>query len=336
MDTGVKVSIIVAVAENGVIGRGGEIPWRLKSDLKRFKALTMSHTVVVGRKTHEAILKRLGHVLPGRRTIVMTRQKGYQARGYEVVGSWEDALALVRGEEEVFVIGGAEVYRHVLPFVARLYLTKIPGSFEGDAYFPDLDRDDWELESAEHQRPQEGDDQDFIFQVWRRRERLPATGSYLYLDHARTDDQRAVMERIASEGICPFCPEHRRAGEILEPLWRGKHWVLVPNRWPYKFTKLHLMAIPNRHVSFPHELGLDEWTELFEVLAWAITAHGIKGGSIGMRFGDPAMTGATVAHLHLQLIVADQDVTQPSYERVRFPMGPKPPEPKEEEKAPGS
>jgi dihydrofolate reductase len=129
-----RVSIIVAVAENGVIGRGGALPWHLPDDLKRFKQLTMGHAVVMGRKTWESI----GRPLPGRQMIVVTRQGDYQPEGVKVAGSVDDALAIARtaGDNECFIIGGAEVYRQTLPKADRIYLTIVLAEIEGDTYFP--------------------------------------------------------------------------------------------------------------------------------------------------------------------------------------------------------
>ncbi len=142
-----KVSIIAAMAENGVIGRGGQLPWRLSADLKRFKRLTMGHTVIMGRKTWESI----GRPLPGRRMIVVTRQAGYRAEGIEVVGSFDEALAMAQsaGAEEVFVIGGAEIYRLALPRADRLYMTLVLAEVEGDAKFPLIDWDMWARADSE-------------------------------------------------------------------------------------------------------------------------------------------------------------------------------------------
>src|SRR5262245_37513826 len=128
-----RISLIAAMAENGVIGRGGQLPWRLEADLARFKQLTMGHTVIMGRKTWESI----GRPLPGRRMIVVTRQGRYAADGIEVAGNLEAALeaARVAGEEEAFIIGGAEVYRQALPLADRLYMTLVLAEIEGDTKF---------------------------------------------------------------------------------------------------------------------------------------------------------------------------------------------------------
>src|SRR2546426_554256 len=114
-----SLSLIAAVSENGVIGRGGGLPWRLPADLKRFKALTLGHTIVMGRRTFESI----GRILPGRASVVITRNSAYRAPGATVVGSLEEALRRAAPEEETFVIGGEEVFRLALPRAGRLYLT---------------------------------------------------------------------------------------------------------------------------------------------------------------------------------------------------------------------
>ena len=135
-----RVSLIAAVASNGVIGSDNALPWRLPEDLKRFKALTLGHPVIMGRKTYESI----GRPLPGRRNIVISRTAGYAAEGCEVAGSFGAALAACRtGSDEIFVIGGAQIYAEALPLARRLYLTEIRRDYEGDAHFPALSRREW-------------------------------------------------------------------------------------------------------------------------------------------------------------------------------------------------
>jgi dihydrofolate reductase len=144
-----KRSIIVAVSENGVMGRRGELPWRLSADLQRFKSLTMGHAVLMGRKTFESI----GRPLPGRRMIVVTRQDDYRAEGVELVHSLKEGFrrAAEQGEIEVFVIGGAEIFREALPKVDQLYFTRVHATFEGDTFFPPLDLKMWRPVSSESQ-----------------------------------------------------------------------------------------------------------------------------------------------------------------------------------------
>lgn len=161
-----RVSILVAVAENGVIGRGGKLPWHLGDDLKRFKQLTMGHTIVMGRKTWESI----GRALPGRRNVVISRQAGYDAVGADVVTSLENALqvAELAGDEEAFIIGGAEVYRLTMSRAERLYVTRVLAEVEGDAHLSDFRGPDWRLvESAPHGADAKNDFP-FVFEVYQR------------------------------------------------------------------------------------------------------------------------------------------------------------------------
>jgi len=140
----ISIALIAAVARNGAIGRGNELPWRISGDLQFFKRTTMGKPVVMGRKTYESI----GRPLPGRANIVITRNSNWTAEGVEVVDSLEAALDLAReralavGATELMVIGGAQIYRQALPLAARLYVTEVDAEVEGDAFFPQID-DSW-------------------------------------------------------------------------------------------------------------------------------------------------------------------------------------------------
>jgi dihydrofolate reductase len=140
------LSAIVAMAANRCIGRDNTLPWRLPADLKRFKQLTLGHTLVMGRKTYESI----GRPLPGRTMVVVTRQRDYTPEGVRVAHSLELALELARGDDEVFIAGGADLYRQALPQVRRLYLTRIDREYAGDTFFPELDLSGWRLLAEEH------------------------------------------------------------------------------------------------------------------------------------------------------------------------------------------
>jgi len=133
------LAIIAAVARNGIIGDGNRLPWRLPEDLKRFRALTTGHAVIMGRRTWESI----GRALPERQNIVVTRQAGYAAPGAEVAASLDAALALVTLPEPAFCIGGGELYRVALPHATALHLTEIQQAVQGDASFPAPDRAAW-------------------------------------------------------------------------------------------------------------------------------------------------------------------------------------------------
>lgn len=143
-----RVTLIAAVARNGVIGRAGTIPWRIPGDLPRFKRITTGHPVIMGRRTWQS----LGRPLPGRRNMVVSRTPRLQLAGAEVFGSLDAALAACAGADEVFVIGGTEAYREALPRAQRLLLTEIDADVEGDAHFPPFDRSEWR-ETARETHP---------------------------------------------------------------------------------------------------------------------------------------------------------------------------------------
>ena len=133
------VSLIVAMAQNGVIGRDNAVPWRLPEDLKRFKAFTLGKTILMGRKTYESI----GRPLPGRANLVLTRDRNWIAAGVIVVHSVEQALTQAGPGKELVAIGGAQIYRLVLPFARRIYLTHVHADVPGDTFFPDFDSTQW-------------------------------------------------------------------------------------------------------------------------------------------------------------------------------------------------
>ncbi|MFP2926651.1 dihydrofolate reductase [Pyxidicoccus sp. 3LG] len=144
-----RLSAIVAMASNRVIGAGNQLPWRLPADLARFKRLTMGHTLVMGRKTYESI----GRPLPGRAFIVVTRQRDFAPAGVQVAHSVDDALeqTRARGDVEVFIAGGAELYAQTQERWSRLYLTRIARDFPGDTFFPEVDLSGWRLiEDEQH------------------------------------------------------------------------------------------------------------------------------------------------------------------------------------------
>jgi dihydrofolate reductase len=143
-----KVTLVVAIAENGVIGRDGGLPWRLSTDMKRFKATTMGKPLVMGRKTWESFPKR---PLPGRHNIVITRDRDYRAEGADVAFSFDEALAVARegGAAEACIIGGGQVYEQALPGADRLDVTHVLAAIEGDTRFPAIDPETWYVVSDE-------------------------------------------------------------------------------------------------------------------------------------------------------------------------------------------
>jgi len=147
--TAPRVTLIVARARNGVIGRAGTLPWRLPEDLAFFKRTTIGHPILMGRRTWESI----GRPLPGRRNIVVSRQPGFAAAGAEVTASLDEALFLCRDSAEVFVIGGAQLYREALPHAQRLIVTEIDADFDGDTHWPAADPAQWREAAREHLAP---------------------------------------------------------------------------------------------------------------------------------------------------------------------------------------
>ncbi|QNE39912.1 dihydrofolate reductase [Hymenobacter sp. NBH84] len=144
------IALIVAVAENGVIGQDNTLPWHLPNDLKHFKQLTSGHPIVMGRRTFESI----GKPLPNRQNIVVTRQTDWHPTGCEVANSVPAAVELAQTfGDDIFIIGGAEIYRQALPAADTIFLTEVHQTVEGDALFPDLNRTEWQEETRERHEP---------------------------------------------------------------------------------------------------------------------------------------------------------------------------------------
>jgi dihydrofolate reductase len=159
-----RVSLIAALAKNRAIGLGNGLPWHLPADLKRFKALTTGHTLIMGRKTFET----LNGPLPWRTTIVVSRRPGYAPPGVLVAGSLDAALAMAEGDE-VFIAGGEEIFRQGLDRADRLHLTRIHRDFPGDTFFPVFDEAAWQLVESERHDATPETPYAFTFEVWQRR-----------------------------------------------------------------------------------------------------------------------------------------------------------------------
>jgi dihydrofolate reductase len=165
------LSIIAAAAENNVIGKDNALIWNLPADMKFFKETTKGSPVITGRKNYESIPQKY-RPLPDRTNIVITRQLGYKAPGAVVVGSIDEGLKYVRqnfANQEVFIIGGAEIYRQTISVCDKIYLTRIHHSFEGDAFFPELALNDWKLTEEKDHSADEKNKYPFTFQIWERK-----------------------------------------------------------------------------------------------------------------------------------------------------------------------
>jgi dihydrofolate reductase len=162
-----RVSLIVAVSTNGVIGRDGDLPWHLPADLRHFKRTTMGHHLVIGRATWDEV----GRPLPGRTMVVVTRNRGFAAEGVLIAHSVEGALELVRDDEEPFIGGGAEIYRQALDgdLVDRIYLTKVHARVDGGTFFPKVDWGRWLLADRIDHPADAKNAHAYSFEVWDRR-----------------------------------------------------------------------------------------------------------------------------------------------------------------------
>lgn len=160
------LSAIVAISNNNVIGKDNELPWYLPADLKYFKKITINHPVIMGRKSYEAI----GQPLPKRTNIVLTQDPFYLSSNILIAHSIEEALALAYDLEsdEVFVIGGAMIFEICMPLLDRLYITEIHADFDGDTYFPDWNREEWNLISEEHHSSDKKNEFDYSFKIYER------------------------------------------------------------------------------------------------------------------------------------------------------------------------
>ena len=162
----VVISFIVAVSENNVIGKNNKLPWRLPTDMKYFKNITWGMPVIMGRKSYES----LGEPLRGRANIVVTRNKDWKAEGVQVVQSIDQAInvAAQTDAKEIFILGGGEIFAAALPTADRIYLTRVHENFDGDAFFPELKKEEWKLVSNRDCAPDDKNLYALSFQVWQR------------------------------------------------------------------------------------------------------------------------------------------------------------------------
>ncbi|MBK9160989.1 MAG: dihydrofolate reductase [Nitrosomonadales bacterium] len=159
-----KISILVAMARNRIIGVNNTLPWRCPEDLKHFKTLTMGHHMIMGRKTFDSI----GKPLPGRTTVVVTRNADLAIEGCLMAHSLEHAITACAGDEEIFIVGGAQLYAQALPLADTLYITEIQQDVAGDAWFPAFDRSEWRETSRETRRQETPEPLEYHFATYRR------------------------------------------------------------------------------------------------------------------------------------------------------------------------
>lgn len=156
-----RLSLIVAMAKNRIIGADGKIPWHLPNELQLFKSVTMGHHIIMGRKTYESI----NRLLPGRTTVIVTRQKNYTVPGAKIAHTLDEAVALCAGDSEVFVIGGGELYRAAMHGADRIYLTVVDAEPAGDTHMPELDAAQWRVHSTQRYGKDERHAHDYRFEI---------------------------------------------------------------------------------------------------------------------------------------------------------------------------
>ena len=159
-----RISLIVAMARNRVIGANNRIPWRLPAEQQLFKRITMGHHIVMGRKTYDSI----GRLLPGRTTVIVTRQPDYHVAGAVIAHSLHDAINAAARDTEIFVIGGAELFREALAIADRIHLTVVDGEIDGDTFMPEIDHDRWRPGPTETHLPDERHAHGFSYTVYDR------------------------------------------------------------------------------------------------------------------------------------------------------------------------
>lgn len=301
------LKIIAAVAANGVIGNSEKLPWNLPDDLKRFKEITMGHTVVQGRKTLCSILRRIHKPLPGRENVVLTRNPGsLRIDGVKVSSSMDEVLQMAKSKD-VFVIGGAEVYALALPHADELYLTHVMAEPRGDVHFPEWNKDEWTSVSSETLKNLGQNQFPFTWKRYRRR-----SNRWLDMGNIRADQQSKDMQEILALGICPFCGENFPRWHRKPILWQGLHWFVTENNYPWPWTKpvfvddpdgekIHLMGVLKIHAEHVDQTPNGAYEEIGTILRWAKDRFDIDGGGFFMRFGEPVWTGGTIRHIHFHI-----------------------------------
>ena len=317
-----RIVIVAAVAENGVIGRNGELPWYLKSDFQRFRTLTDGQTALMGRRTFESIVARLGHPLPNRTSIVLTTANDYVVPpGCEVRHSLDEVLATFPSDgRPLFVIGGSRVFDQAFLRADEMHLTIVHARPEGDVFFPSRLAERFVMtESHRFTADPPANNHDYTFSIYHRV--LPPPG-FVCLENARTPQQWSVMERIQLDGVCPFCPNSLARYHNEPIILENEHWLLTKNRWPYENTKHHFLVIARRHAEQLSQLTSDAWSALGSIVSRAEQTYQMFGGGLALRFGEPYLNRGTVRHLHVQLLSVDTiDTKRPEYKPVRFRLG---------------
>lgn len=230
------INVIVAIAENNIIGGENRLLWHISEDLKHFKSITSGHPVVMGRKTYES----LGRPLPNRRNVVITRSE-ITIEGCEVVHSLEEALSLFEPKDQVFIIGGAEIYRATMPLADRFYLTRVHHPYEGDTAYPEWDKNEWELISQERFERGEKYEYPYTFEEYRRTI-APESKQDYYIGQANRSDVKLINDLAAQSFISTY--KDIAPDDQIE--WMFEDMYSIPNL-EKQFDEGHLYFILYRH-----------------------------------------------------------------------------------------
>lgn len=307
------ISLIFAMNGDRIIGNQGTLPWHLPSDLKRFKELTTGHPVIMGRKTFESILSKLGRGLPDRCNVVITRDlltwkhrqkcEPDKFRNCVFVDSLRQGVLLMEPEPEVFVIGGAEIYAEALPLAEKLYFTQVSGKFEGDTKFPQFNMHEWE---TVHDELVTTDSHPYAFSILERATHITSSSGVVGANlvnptFAKSAGYGKTIAEIIEAGICPFCPE-----TFLWHPWPILHrvgdWIITRSGWPYENTEYHFLIIGDKHLTTDIEMAIKDNIGVQLLTRWAVNRFDLKGWGRVDRSGETDHTGATVQHLHFHLI----------------------------------
>lgn len=295
------ISQIVAISKNRVIGVHGDLPWRLADDMDYLRKTTEGHPVIMGSKTYESIPPKQ-RPLSKRTNIVLSRDANKKFDGALTVTSLGEAVALASkqpGGEEVFIFGGGQIFAQAMPITQRVYLTEVDTTVEGgDTFYPELDEIRWLRKEVGKFEKSEKNQFAGIFYVYER------TGNYPIVEpvNGRNEEYRAQLTKILNDTICPFCPggETLRDQEILKAT---KYWFVKFNHHPLANTVYHFMITPHRHIVAMEEITTEEWQDLCEIRQWLKSQYDMTGDAMYGRSGEPLVTGATVSHFHMHIIV---------------------------------
>lgn len=308
------LSIIFAMNANRIIGHKNGLPWSLPSDLQRFRNITSGKPVIMGRKTFESILARNGKPLPDRCNVVITRNAtAWRRTRLEDLGRFRtcifvsslcEGISLMEPAPEIFIIGGAEIYKQALPFADRMYFTQISGDFAGDITFPLFNMNNWEMQREELVHT---DNHPYVFSVLQRKPHTKTEQSRITGDNlvnpkfALRDGYCATIADIHAQKSCPFCPENF----LWHPwpiLQRYNGWFITRNGWPYENAEHHFLIIGERHIISTLQMTPGDNEAVHALSHWAIKQFGLTGYGLLSRSGDTNHTGSTVQHLHFHLI----------------------------------